>query len=83
MEVQGDADLVFISMRESQLEGPKQASSPGYHRAHESKFPKYSLSFLDADSVLGVMEVLKDVKDPVFALLGKLQCALTSVQCPA
>ena len=41
------------------------------------------MPFLDAKSVL-VMEVLKDVKDPVFALLSnKLQGTLISVQYPA
>ena len=71
-KVQGDVYLMFVGMGESQLEGTKQASSPGHCGSHESELPKHSLPFLDADSAL-VMEVLKDVKDLVLLPFSKLQ----------
>ena len=79
--MQGDAYLVFVGVEKSHLEGTKQASSPRHCRSHESEFPKHSLPFLNANSAL-VMEVLKDVKDPVLLLLSKLQGSLRCVQDP-
>ena len=81
-KVGGDLHVVLISMRESQLEGPKETGGPRDCRYHEAKFAEHPLPFIDANSP-AVAKVLKDGEDAGFPSVSEFQCASVGVQDPA
>ena len=58
-KVGGDLHVMLVSMRESQLEGPKETGGPQDGGSHEAEFTKQPLPFLDTNSPF-VVEVLED-----------------------
>jgi hypothetical protein len=50
---------MLVSMRQSQLEGPKETGGPRDGGSHEAEFAKQPLPFLDTNTSF-VVEVLED-----------------------
>ena len=70
MQVGRDAYTGCVGQLEPKLHGSKEPSGARYCCSHEAELPQHMLPFLDADSSL-VVQVLKDVRDPCFALVGE------------
>ena len=78
----GDLHPVLVSMRQSQLECPKETGGPRDGGSHESKLTKQPLPFLDANLPL-VVEVLEDGENATFSLVREFQSSLRGVQDPS
>ena len=81
-KVGGDLHTVLVSVRKSQLEGPKETGGPRDCGSHESEFAEQPLPFLDADSPF-VVEVLKYGKNATFLSVSEFQSSLRGVQDPS